>query len=490
MTLGAIPPLTEGRSALGQSGQALDVRGFALKGAVQVPGFFELVVYEPVQDRLYATGWPASNPTDTPVYEIDPHTGTVVRTLWVPVRPRDLALTNDGHYLYFSTFSVYGVDPTLRRLDLVTGQIDLTFSGVVQPAGSGWGVRDLAVIPGLPGSILSLESDQYGQAPRINIIDQAALRTHHPLSSGLSSIVAVLDDHSILGIGQDGLYRGEIRADGAYISDTVPLPAGFSEVRYERGRLLSSDGKTLDLDTLSTVQRYQLPAGSGAVMLDLTGLWTYFVTSARMDFFAWEGGPPLGTIGLPQGGGSIWSLSEAGPGRVAISSGADMGGGNQLRIYTFAPQTAAAFLPTVMQADMTRVRVDHPIVDRCASFAYPHTGDAQANIQLCVTNVQERLDDRMNFLTRWTVTFLSDALPYLVKWSDVGNPNMYVLDEYGNRYDHVGLIGAAAEAVYFTRSAPEATGGYTFPPRKPGATTFRFFDADQGAEIGNIQIVP
>ena len=78
-------------------------------------------------------------------------------------------------------------------------------------------------------------------------------------------------------------------------------------------------------------------------------------------------------------------------------------------------------------------------------------------------------------------TGISDS--WIEKYSDVGNNDMYIKDELGNRYDHYEVTGAAAEDVTFSYPNKKVEGTYKFPPIDANAKILTFFDDDQGKSI-------
>jgi hypothetical protein len=96
----------------------------------------------------------------------------------------------------------------------------------------------------------------------------------------------------------------------------------------------------------------------------------------------------------------------------------------------------------------------------------------------CIESVDVRSDGRMQFNFAWTAHVQGTRWQWLIKYSDVGNRNMYVTDNLGNRYDHVELGGEAPKDSKFYEGQT-IRGWFLFPPAKPGAMSFTFHDDDQ-----------
>ena len=77
------------------------------------------LAYSPLTQRLYAT-----TPANNSVQEIDPFTGTLLRSLFVGSQPNKLAVSDTGSHLYV------GIDGagTVARINLATFTVDLRSS--------------------------------------------------------------------------------------------------------------------------------------------------------------------------------------------------------------------------------------------------------------------------------------------------------------------------------------------------------------------------
>jgi hypothetical protein len=66
---------------------------------------------------------------------------------------------------------------------------------------------------------------------------------------------------------------------------------------------------------------------------------------------------------------------------------------------------------------------------------------------------------------------------------------LYLLDDQGQRYDHIALNGAAlmGGCIRFNDGQP-IDGTFVFPPDIDGSRTFTFFDAEHQAAISGITL--
>ena len=119
---------------------------------------------------------------------------------------------------------------------------------------------------------------------------------------------------------------------------------------------------------------------------------------------------------------------------------------------------------------------------RCTVINVPGTS---VTVDMCVVSVDVRENGYMQFNIAWTAHVAGTGQDWAQKGSDVGNRNMNVTDNLGNRYDHVELGGVAGENVIL-RDNETGYGWYLFPAAYPGATVFTFHDDDQHVAVGDI----
>ena len=74
----------------------------------------------------------------------------------------------------------------------------------------------------------------------------------------------------------------------------------------------------------------------------------------------------------------------------------------------------------------------------------------------------------------------------LDKGSDTGNKKMFLVDNLGNRYDHIETRGAAADGGRLSADNPVLRGVFVFPAPRLGASSFTFHDNDQNIIITGI----
>ncbi len=129
-------------------------------------------------------------------------------------------------------------------------------------------------------------------------------------------------------------------------------------------------------------------------------------------------------------------------------------------------------------------------IDRCA---LPPV-DQMAWVELCVQSVDVLETGELRFNMSWGARIAQGALTEqgtpanaLLKRSDVGNSNIYVIDDQGNRYDFTDLGGASAEDTNILRDNV-VNGWFLFPQPQPGAKLYTFHDDDNFWAIPGVSL--
>ena len=102
----------------------------------------------------------------------------------------------------------------------------------------------------------------------------------------------------------------------------------------------------------------------------------------------------------------------------------------------------------------------------------------------CVETVVVAASGRLELTVSWKASGLAGGT--IDKFSDTGNKKMYLVDDLGNRYDHIETRGAAADGGRLSIDTPILRGVFVFPAQRLGATGFTFRDDDQNLTINSI----
>jgi serine/threonine protein kinase len=106
----------------------------------------------------------------------------------------------------------------------------------------------------------------------------------------------------------------------------------------------------------------------------------------------------------------------------------------------------------------------------------------------CVTNVHLMPEGNLRFDFTWTASLAPEVKEVRI-FSAVGNTNIYLVDNLGNRYDFLQAGGDAALDIKLS-DQQSAHGWFLFPAPASGATSFIFVDDDNGIRTSPITLKP
>lgn len=150
---------------------------------------------------------------------------------------------------------------------------------------------------------------------------------------------------------------------------------------------------------------------------------------------------------------------------------------------TSTPEPTSTQTPTITPSPTPNMVLPGSFaVGGCGSTAMSQGG----RLDFCVTGVTVDGNRHMIFNVTWTLSDIPGGYE-VTKRSDQGNTNMYLIDNLGNRYNHVAGGGAAYSSVTVADGV-SVSGWFDFGQPPVGAFVFEFHDDDNGIVIGGISL--
>jgi len=238
------------------------------------------LVYDPLNDRIYASVSAGAAGQGNALITIDPHTGKVGDSIPIGSSPGKLALSGDGKLLYVSLDGAGAV----RQFDVTTGKPGFQFSLGSDPDFGFYVVGDMQVFPDNPDSVaiarryVPVEPSNAG----VVIYDHGIKRSKEVPAVGSPTVLAFSDSADVL-YGYDQIespytfYTMTVAADGVTIkSQRTELLTGYMEgIVYQDGLIYCGDGRVIDPRRLELVGTY--PA-DGLVQPDSKTHRVFFLT--------------------------------------------------------------------------------------------------------------------------------------------------------------------------------------------------------------------
>lgn len=115
----------------------------------------------------------------------------------------------------------------------------------------------------------------------------------------------------------------------------------------------------------------------------------------------------------------------------------------------------------------------------CAQYVHAKK-EFEASVNWCVRYVEVR-GDAMEVQVSWELVKLRGTLDTIFQITDEYNSRMYLTDEFGQRYEHTRVSGAALGSRYQVGSTQ--SGSFFFPSPRAGARTFLFHDDENRVRL-------
>ena len=218
------------------------------------------IVSDPIHSLLYASVSSTSTTSPNSIVAIDPLQGTVVTTQAMPAQPGQLAVTDDGSYLYVSLPAT----GQISRLILPSLTPDISWSLGTDGGGHVYSAQDLEAAPGQPHTVAvtrTVAGAGTGVTGGIAIYDDGVARTLIPGGTypfSLAGTIAWNSDATMLFATSGGPeYIYTVNQNGPTLSATIPLALScdFNRLTFDKttGRLYDGCGDVVDALTGASV---------------------------------------------------------------------------------------------------------------------------------------------------------------------------------------------------------------------------------------------
>ena len=286
-------------------------------------------MYDPWRGRIVAsTGMNAA--VSNSIVVVNPDTGLVESFMSLGQKPRRIACSDDGQFLYVSMPEI----ATVRRLDLGTLATEQEFS-----LGGEWiydlwypsYAADMAVAPGEPLSLAVWRvrragpmASEHGQG--VALVENGVMRSNVTATGGGYSVEFDTETRILYAGDSSGrkLYRCAIDEGGITFTNEVVLPTSVrAEVVYAAGRLFNTSARVLDPQSLRVTGIY--PGSEKAILVspDAVNHRIWFLTKTNSTH-CWLSGynmdnfDTLGTLLITNVSGVPGSLITCGPNRLSF----------------------------------------------------------------------------------------------------------------------------------------------------------------------------
>lgn len=239
------------------------------QGAAQIDGArtFELqvreMIYDESRERLLLAMMSRDLEYGNHIVVFNPATETVEDALFVGSEPWQLALSDDGMYLYVGFVG----SPTIAQVNLNSMSVEKTFPLKEVDSGKPLYALDIEVQPGNPRvvAVAMGEGASPSSGQGVTIYDDGIQRPDKTSWPDRIDRIAFSDDPSVLyGFEYDGVSDlKKMSVDDAGVRVTAEaselLDRPDTDITYLKGRLYTTGGKVIDADRLEAIGSFSLP---------------------------------------------------------------------------------------------------------------------------------------------------------------------------------------------------------------------------------------
>lgn len=465
-------------------------------------------IYDPNKNLIYVSVSEESANYSNSILILNANTGAINTTISLGSEPNQLGIANDGSMLYA------GMDKleSIQRIDLDSQTQDILFplAETINTQDPALRAIDMVVVQDKPDTLIVSMRGQWDHFAGTKIYKDGVLMEQQITSDenvqiepselvtkvyGYDSDTTVFAFNELL-VSDNGLEQISTNYD--LFSE---LGFFFNDIKFNDQYIYTPPGTVIDPVKKSRVGRYKLQGRSvlGPVAIDSESEKIAFITSS--DRANNDGSGELMIVIYHQN--EFRLLGKAYLDRIDTYGGLNRPvkleflSNTKLMLLTEQQDLFLIdleilgfqnFMPTVLK-DFKPPQYPpgiYPLTNKCTEIPIMDGAELLAKIDMCADSVEIKANGEMQFNIYWTSYFYSDKINFLRKGSDIGNPNMNVRDNAGNRYDHIAVGDAAAETTYWYSDGEIHTGWYLFPAAKDGATTFSFHDDDQQVFISDI----
>lgn len=250
-------------------------------GIRQIPLVTNDLIYNPVNQRIYASQPSSAGSNGNSITQIDPFTATLGTSVFIGSEPNKLAISDGFQYIYASLDGAAAV----RRFDLTSHSAGLQFALGADGFFGPYHVEDMAVVPGNPDSV-AISRMNLGISPRhagVAIYDNGTPRATTTARHTGSNVIEYSSSASTLyGYNNEttefGFRKMSVTNSGvSVVSTTSNVIGGFGvDIRYDNGLIYSTTGQILNPETGALVGQFS--GVFGLVVPDSASGRVYFLT--------------------------------------------------------------------------------------------------------------------------------------------------------------------------------------------------------------------
>ncbi len=283
----------------------------------ELPLQVQVMVYDRISHLIYASVTEGSPTYSGKVVAVDPALMAVTQVFDLGVPPNQLAVSDDGSFLYVGLDSSHSI----AQLGLSTGTVNFTV-----PLGSGNTARSIRALPGQPHAYV-VSIGKYDFAPGnvgLKVFDDSVARPNEVAASDIAADEVIFAGNTPMLIATNAVpwspksYRFTVDAQGISLATQTTLLGG-NDLAADDTSIYLANGSIADPSTLTAKPSFVMPADAFPTTLGVEFGTAVFAMSGKLLAFDSDTRAYKGALDLPAMG--VSQLRRWGTNGLAFRSG-------------------------------------------------------------------------------------------------------------------------------------------------------------------------
>src|SRR5207253_8991930 len=270
---------------------------------------------------------------------IDPQTAAMGTPVVVGSEPKRVEISDNGQYIY----AVVSAGTSVRKFDVASQSPQIQFPLGTASGNSGPNIAsDMAVVPGSPSSLAVSRFSGGNQV--LTVFDNGIQRGNNVFCG---SAIEAASSTTFYGFQNGSFQKFTLSASGFANVSSSNFVTGFGDIRYDNGRIYTTDGGVYDPEAQTLIGT--IANASGLVVPDSAGGRVYFLTGLGSSTLTLKSFDPstlaqTGTLTISGVSGTPTSFIRAGTNTLAFRTS------DQVYFVALSAITPMTAIPTPTQA--------------------------------------------------------------------------------------------------------------------------------------------
>ena len=250
-------------------------------GVSRLPLATNDLVYDSNTQKVYASLPSSAGTFGNSLAPIDPQTAAMGTPVVVGSEPKRVEISDNGQYIY----AVVSAGTSVRKFDVASQSPQIQFPLGTASGNSGPNIAsDMAVVPGSPSSLAVSRFSGGNQV--LTVFDNGNQRGNNVFCG---SAIEAASSTTFYSFQNGSFQKFTLSASGFANVSSSNFVTGFGDIRYDNGRIYTTDGGVYDpeaqtlIGTIANTSGLVVPDSAGGRVYFLTGLGSSTLTLKSFD---------------------------------------------------------------------------------------------------------------------------------------------------------------------------------------------------------------